>query len=210
VEATEAAKAQGAVHCLTLTAPLRLSIFSDSDDATRRAQEFARKEQLDRNVAAELASEIPENGLQGAWAILEKGEQGEETPAEAYPQRMYFGKTEFQKGVLHQLEAQGTYRIDTREATSWSMHFQFPDRAATPAVVQWISKDEARLVLGGGENVLVLKRIGSELESPFKRAGQTPQQNGEATGPPDRNQPKREKATKSSGQGPGGLPQVQK
>ncbi len=210
VEATEAAKAQGAVHCLTLTAPLRLSIFSDSDDATRRAQEFARKEQLDRNVAAELASEIPENGLQGAWAILEKGEQGEETPAEAYPQRMYFGKTEFQKGVLQQLEAQGTYRIDTREATSWSMHFQFPDRAATPAVVQWISKDEARLVLGGGENVLVLKRIGSELQSPFKRAGQTPQQNGEGTGPPGRNQPKREKATTSSGQGPGGLPQVQK
>jgi len=49
IEATEAAKSQGAIHCLTLAAPLRLSVFGDSADAARRTASQARKEQLDRN-----------------------------------------------------------------------------------------------------------------------------------------------------------------
>lgn len=51
VEATEAAKVQGALHCLTLTAPLRLSIFADSRDSARRVDALARKQQLDRKAA---------------------------------------------------------------------------------------------------------------------------------------------------------------
>jgi agmatine/peptidylarginine deiminase len=49
IEATEAAKSQGAIHCLTLTAPLSFSIFGDSAAAARRAAARAQKEQLDRN-----------------------------------------------------------------------------------------------------------------------------------------------------------------
>lgn len=52
IEATEAAKGQGSIHCLTLSAPLRLSIFADSADPARRKEALARKEQLDRGVAA--------------------------------------------------------------------------------------------------------------------------------------------------------------
>ncbi len=203
IEATEAAKAQGGVHCLTLTAPLRLSIFSDFADAARRTEYLAQKDQLDRNLAAEIASQIPATGLQGSWAILEEDEQSDETPLELYPQRIFFGKNEFQKGVFHQLESKGTYTIDTRDLTSWSLHFVFPDQDVTPAVVQWLSKDEVKLVLGDRDSILVLRRIGSDQVSPFRPEEQVSQQPGEGTGVPSRKHPVRKKPATSTGQASG-------
>jgi agmatine/peptidylarginine deiminase len=168
IEATEAAKAQGAVHCLTLAAPLGLSIFGDSPDAARRTEYLGRKDQLDRNLTTEIASRIPATGLQGSWAILEEDEQSDETPLELYPQRIFFGQNEFQKGVFDHLESQGTYTVDRRDPTSWSLHFLFSDKHVMPAALQWLSKDEIKMVLEDGESILVLRRIGSGQASPFK------------------------------------------
>jgi len=167
IETTQAAKAQGAIHCLTLTAPLRLSIFGDLTGTARRTEYLARKDQLDRNMAAEVASRIPANGLLGSWVILEQEEQSDETPLNLYPQRIFFGENEFQKGVFHQLESKGTYKIDRKDLTSWSLHFYFSNQDVTPAVVQWLSKEEVRLVLGERDRILVLRRIGSDQVSPF-------------------------------------------
>jgi agmatine/peptidylarginine deiminase len=168
IEATEAAKAQGAIHCLTLTAPLQLSIFGDSTDAARQIESLARKEQLDRNAATEIASQIPAAGLQGSWAILDKDEQSNKTSVELYPQRIFFGESEFQRGVFDQLESRGKYTVDKRDLASWSLHFLFANQDVMPAVVQWISKDEVKLILADGESTLVLRRIGSNQVSPFK------------------------------------------
>ena len=209
IEATEAAKANGGVHCLTLTAPLRLSIFGDFADAARQTEYLARKDQLDRDLAAEIASQIPATGLQGSWAILEEDEQSDETPLELYPQRIFFGENEFQKGVFHQLESKGRYTIDTRGLTSWSLHFQFSDQDVTPAVVQWLSKDEVKLVLGDGDSILVLRRIGSDQVSPFKPEEQTSQPTGGGTGVPSKKHPGRKKPTTSTGQPSGTLQPVQ-
>jgi agmatine/peptidylarginine deiminase len=206
IEATEAAKAQGAVHCLTLTVPLGLSIFSDTADAARRTESLARKDQLDRNVAAEIASQIPTAGLQGSWAILEEGEQTDETPLELYPQEIYFGEHEFQKGMFHQLESKGTYTIDKREATSWSLRFVFPDQDVAPAVVRWLSKDEVKLVLQDTGSTLVLRRIGSEIVSPFKAEQQTSQQ---SSGRSETKHPARKKPTTATGKPPVTLQPVQ-
>jgi hypothetical protein len=205
IEATEAAKAQGAIHCLTLTAPLGLSIFSDAADAARRTESLARKDQLDRNVAAEIASQIPTAGLQGSWAILEEGEQTDETPLELYPQEIYFGEHEFQKGVFHQLESKGTYTIDKRDATSWSLHFLFPDQDVAPAVVHWLSKDEVKLVLQDTDSTLVLKRIGSDSVSPFKAEQQTSQP---GPGGSETKHPARKKPTTGAGKPPVALQPV--
>jgi agmatine/peptidylarginine deiminase len=205
IEATEAAKAQGAIHCLTLTAPLGLSIFSDTADAARRTESLARKDQLDRNVAAEIASQIPTAGLQGSWAILEEGEQTDETPLELYPQEIYFGEHEFQKGVFHQLESKGTYTIDKRDATSWSLHFLFPDHDVAPAVVHWLSKDEVKLVLQDTDSTLVLRRIGSDTASPFKAEQQTSQP---GPGGSETKHPARKKPTTSAGKPPVALQPV--
>jgi hypothetical protein len=207
IEATEAAKAQGAIHCLTLTAPLHLSIFSESAETARRTEYQTRKEQLDRNVAAEIASQIPATGLRGSWAILERDEQADETPLDLYPQRIFFGEKEFQKGVLHQLESNGTYTVDARNLTSWSLHFQFPNQDVTPAVVQWLSKDEVKLVLGDHDRVLLLKRIGSDQLSPFRPGQQVSQQTGETD--PSGKQPTHKKPTTSAGQRSGTLQPVQ-
>ncbi len=206
IEATEAAKAQGAIHCLTLTAPLGLSIFSDAADAARRTDSLARKDQLDRNVAAEIASQIPTTGLQGSWAILEEGEQTDETPLELYPQEIYFGEHEFQKGVFRQLESKGTYTIDKRDATSWSLHFLFPDQDVAPAVVHWLSKDEVKLVLQDTDSTLVLRRISPEKVSPFKAEQQTSQP---SSGGSETKHPARKKPTKAAGQPPVALQPVQ-
>ena len=174
IEATDAAKAQGAIHCLTLTAPLQLSIFSDSTDAAHRRQDLALKEQLDRNAASAIAAQIPPAGLQGEWAILEQDEQSDGSPLDLYPQRIFFSPHEFQKGVFDQLESQGTYSIDTRDPTSWSLHFHFADQQAVPATVQWLNKDELKLLLDDGDTTLLLKRINSAQISPFKLATHPP------------------------------------
>jgi len=77
IEATAAAESQGAIHCLTLTAPLGHSIFADSAATTRRAAALARKAQLDQSAATQIAAQIPASGLQGSWAIIEDSQ----TPA---------------------------------------------------------------------------------------------------------------------------------
>jgi hypothetical protein len=148
---------------------LQLSIFGDSTDVARRTESLARKEQLDRNVAEEISFQIPANGLKGSWAILEEDERSDETPLELYPQRIFFGENEFQKGVFDQVESKGKYTIDKRDLTSWSLHFLFQDQNVTPVVVQWISKDEVKLILADGDTTFVLRRIGSGQVSPFKR-----------------------------------------
>jgi len=206
IEATQAAKSQGAVHCLTLTAPLRLSIFGDTADAARRTEYIARKEQLDRYAATEIAAQIPTTGLQGSWALIEEGEESDESPLELYPQRIFFGEHEFQKGVFHQLESGGRYTIDSRDRTWWSLSLVFSDQTATPAAVQWLSKDEIKLVLKDTNSIFVLRRIGSDLVSPFKVE---PQASRQTSGVPNTKHPTRKKAAASTGQGSGTLEPVQ-
>jgi agmatine/peptidylarginine deiminase len=203
IETTAAAKAQGGIHCFTLTAPFGVSIFSDSADVTRRTESVARKEQLDRNIATEIASQIPATGLQGAWAILEEEEQSEEAPLEIYPQKIFFAEHEFQKGVFDRLESKGTYSIDTRDRATWSLHFQFPDQDVTPAVVQWLSKDEVKLVLKDGDSTLLLRRINSGKVSPFKPAEPASPQTGEGAVSPARKHPSPKKPATSTGQSSG-------
>ena len=170
IEATEAAKSQGAIHCLTLGAPLALSIFGDSGEEMRRREVLARKEELDRGAAAEVEAQIPASGLEGAWVILPEGDRTDGSALELYPQRIYFGKSEFEKGVFDQLESKGKYTVDRKNGEAWSVHFVFGNGEAVPAVVQWIHKDEMKLVFGDGGNALVLRRMGVGLASPFKKS----------------------------------------
>lgn len=209
IEATEAAKSQGAIHCLTLSAPFRLSIFADSADVSRRTTYQALKEQLDRNLAAEIASQIPATGLQGSWAILQEDEQSEKTPLGLYPQKFFFAEKEFQKGTFAYLESQGTYTIDTKSPASWSLHFRFRDQHVMPAVVQWLSKDELKLILDDGDTTLLLKRIGSSLVSPFKSDEQPSPRSSEGSSVPAENHSIPKKSVKSTPQPPVSLEPVQ-
>jgi Porphyromonas-type peptidyl-arginine deiminase len=202
IEATEAAKSQGAIHCLTLTAPLRLSVFADPADAARRAELFVRKEQLDRTLAAEIASQIPATGLRGSWVVA-SDQSAEEAPLELYPERIFFNDSEFQKGVFDTLESQGKYSIDKKDSTSWFLHFVFPDQDITTAVAHWISKDEVQLTVGEGDRPLTLRRIDSSEESPFISGEQGPARAGEGTGLSGRKHPKRGKPATPSGQASG-------
>jgi hypothetical protein len=81
------------------------------------------------------------------------------------------------------------------------LDFLFPDQDLVPAVVQWLGKDEVKLVLEGGDSILVLRRIGSEQISPFKAEEQASSPTG--AGGPSRKHPTRKKPTTSTGQAPG-------
>lgn len=172
IEATEAAKSQGAIHCLTLTASLRLSVFGDSGGNARRTEELAQKEQLDKQAATQIAALIPASGLEGSWAILSQDERADGSALELYPQRIFFGQREFQKGVFDQLESSGKYTVDKKEAGSWSVHFVFADETVTPAVVQWLNKDDVKLIFADGDSSLHLRRVSSGNVSPFKAGHQ--------------------------------------
>jgi Porphyromonas-type peptidyl-arginine deiminase len=209
IEATDAAKSQGGVHCLTLSAPLRLSVFGDSADAARRTAYKARKDELDRNVATQIASQIPSTGLRGSWAILQEGEQSDPSPLDLYPLRIFFGEKDFQKGVFDRLESKGTYTIDTRELSSWTLHFQFADQHVTPAVVQWLSKDELTLVLEDGDKTLFLRRISSGEQSPFKSAEKVSPQSGKGAADASKKNQSSKKPAPPSAQPPVTLQPVQ-
>jgi agmatine/peptidylarginine deiminase len=209
IEATDAAKSQGGVHCLTLTAPLGLSIFSDSADAARRTAYQARKDELDRNLATEIASQIPPTGLRGSWAILQEGEQSDPSPLDLYPQRIFFSEKEFQKGVFDRLESRGTYAIDTRELSSWTLHFQFADQHVTHVVLQWLSKDEVKLVLEDGDKIFLLRRTGSSQQSPFKSAEKVSPQSGKGAADASKKNQTSKKPAPPPGQPPVTLQPVQ-
>jgi len=203
IEATAAAMAQGAVHCLTLTAPLRLSIFHNSGDAARRSAYLARKAELDRKIVIEIASQIPATGLQGSWVILEENEQWNAGLLELYPRRIFFGTEAFEKGVYDQLETKGTYTIEKKDLASWAIHLQFPDQDGIPAIVQWLSNDQAKLVLNDGDATLILRRFDSELVSPFKPEEIVAQQTTATTAAPVRKHAKRRKPTTPTGRAAG-------
>ncbi|HKV23611.1 MAG TPA: agmatine deiminase family protein [Candidatus Acidoferrum sp.] len=167
VEVTAAAKSQGAVHCLTLAAPLGLSIFGDGEEETQRAATLAREEELDRAAAAEIASEIAATGLKGSWEIVEEGEAAGETPISAYPQEIHFGETKFEKGVLGHLEYSGKYTIERKEPAKWTLRLTFPDGKAEEGVVEWKDRDDASLSLDGGETMMILKRASASQTRPF-------------------------------------------
>ncbi|MGB2642477.1 MAG: agmatine deiminase family protein [Candidatus Acidiferrum sp.] len=204
IEATDAAKAQGSIHCLTLSAPLQLSIFGDSAGSARRIAALARKEQLDQGVAAEIASEIPSTGLEGTWAILESGERSGPGSPDPFPQEIFFSPAEFQKGVFGQLEYKGKYSIDKREPASWSLRFFFPDQDVEPAVAQWLSKDEVKLSLKDANTAMLLRRMNSDRTSPFK-----PAPPDDATAPSGKKRPTHGKSAASAGHPPVSLEPIQ-
>jgi agmatine/peptidylarginine deiminase len=167
IEATEAAESQGAIHCLTLTAPLRSSIFANAADSAMRAEAMAQKVQLDRKAAAETPAQIPTTGLVGSWAILDNSQTSEASPLELYPQRLFFSEHEFQKGVFGQVESRGRYVVDKKDSTSWSVRFLFQDQNVANAVVQWLRNDEVKLLFADSDNTLLLRRVSSSQTSPF-------------------------------------------
>jgi agmatine/peptidylarginine deiminase len=181
IEAAEAAKSQGAIHCLTLAAPLGLSIFGDSGDAVIRAQAMAQKAQLDREAIVETPTQIPPTGLVGSWVIV--GQTAEASPLELYPQRIFFSEHEFQKGAFDQVESRGTYIVNKKDSTAWSVRFLFQDQNIANAVVQWLRNDEIKLLFADSDNTLLLRRVNSSQISPFHIGEKATKQNKSSSSP---------------------------
>jgi hypothetical protein len=158
-----------------------------------RVEAMAQKAQLDRKASAEMATQISPNGLVGFWAIVDTGQTSGASALELYPQRIFFGEHEFEKGVFGQVESKGRYIVDKKDGSSWSVRFLFPDHNAAHAVVQWLRNDDVKLLFADSDNSLLLRRVNSSPVSPF-HAGE------KAT--------KQDKSSSSDGKSPVGLEPV--
>jgi agmatine/peptidylarginine deiminase len=201
IEATEAAKSQGAIHCLTLTAPLQLSIFGDSADSAVRTAAMAQKAQLDRKAAAEIAVQIPALGLAGSWVILDNGQTSDASPLELYPQRIFFNEHEFQKGVFGQVESRGKYIIYRKDSSSWSVRFLFQDQNVANAVIQWLRNDEVKLLFADSDSTLLLRRVSSSQVSPFSSQEHSLSHAGDRAHDSNEKSPKQNKPSSSTANG---------
>jgi len=178
LEATGAAKSQGGIHCLTLSAPLQLSIFGDAADTAHRLAVLSQEQQLDRQSGEAVAHRIPSSGLQGSWVVLPQDAESDPGPLNLYPERMFFRGNQVQQGVFDHLESAGTFTIDSKNQALWSARFQFPDQSIAPVQVQWINPDEVRLIFVSGSRRLLLRRLDSSAQSPFNLAKAAPQHSG--------------------------------
>lgn len=201
IEATAAGQSQGAIHCLTLTVPLRLSIFGNSADSAMRSAAMAQKAQLDQKAAAEIAMQIPPAGLAGSWIILDNNQTSDPSPLELYPQRISFSEHEFQKGVFGQVESRGKYIIDKKDSSSWSVRFLFADQNVANAVVQWLGNDEVKLLFADSDNTLLLRRASSSQVSPFNAQEHGLRHAGDETHDSNNKSPKQNKSSSPTGNG---------
>lgn len=175
IESTAAAKAQGAVHCLTLTLPLTLSIFNDPGEKARRAKYLALKEDLDRAHMQELAKQIPGTGEQGLWAMLEEDEEAGAETTKTGVSEIHFAHNEFQTGMFNQTVLTGQYEIQKTAPDKWAVVFQFRDGDTLSGVLVWEGRDRAKLSFPEKDEIMLLVRLNDDPEVPFDTAKESEQ-----------------------------------
>ena len=168
VESTATAQAQGAIHCLTLTVPLSLSIFNDPGEKTRRARYFALKENLDSTQIQQVAEQIPPTGEQGLWVVLEENEQPDADAAKAALQEIHFAENEFQVGTSNHIVVPGQYEIQKPAANKWLLLLKYPDGDAGDAILQWEGRNLAKLTFRDTGKTVLLMRLNDEAAVPFE------------------------------------------
>ena len=149
IEATVAAEAQGAVHCLTITMPFEATIFRDEQDVRQR-QIWALREHLEKSLIT-----VNRPALQGRWtagavngATLDIGLQFSETRV----QLIIDGRT---YDVAYSATKEETYR--------WPIELSIDDgRRKARGRVDWLSNRSFRFVLEGIEPFVVLRDVRPE------------------------------------------------
>ena len=152
IDATEAAKLQGAVHCLTLTLPLSASVFADASLDNDRRLQVTRRGALEQEFGNH---ELPKD-LSGTWFYVEEHD--------AYKRSVGSGKTfEFTGNTVSvdfgdgDNPTEGTYKITGQAGAYWDAALKFGD-TELDARLNWIDADHARIVLEDLDEPHVLVR----------------------------------------------------
>jgi agmatine/peptidylarginine deiminase len=155
IEATTAAKGQGAVHCLTLTVPLAASVFADSAMESDSRLQTARRMELEK--ALERSLQPPD--LTGMWAYVEEHDAFRRAAAAA--SRMIF---EFKgQEVVADLgngedPVEGKYQIVGKDGSTWAVKMVFGDKDLDVELT-WLDPDHVRIALDWIDEPHVLVRV---------------------------------------------------
>jgi agmatine/peptidylarginine deiminase len=165
VEATVAARGQGAIHCLTITVPYAISVFHTGFDLSfRRLTEL--KQQLD---AANRLLTNPT--LTGAWSASRPGELKPKN--DAISMTVAFAEDGKIRLTVAGQALSGTYKVIEDPNMKWPLEIEMgagdPTRASPQAArkivgrVDWVTDKLFRLVLSEGD-ALLMKRVLSLTE----------------------------------------------
>ncbi|MFL6203640.1 MAG: agmatine deiminase family protein [Thermoanaerobaculia bacterium] len=162
IESTVAAQNQGAIHCLTIVIPRRLSIFEDQNDTLIRERLAA----LVRDIESEEVS-TRDYDFEGTWA---RGDGIEE--AEKHPEASTLVVRDGMIAVLQGEEKNVSwpYRIIEKKSKDWFLTVS-PDDLTTGeqrGQILWDDGDHIRLVLDDAE--ISLQRIFPGNQDPQEAA----------------------------------------
>jgi agmatine/peptidylarginine deiminase len=141
IDATEAAKLQGAVHCLTLTLPMSVSVFADTQLDNERHLQVARREELEQELGNR---EIP-NDLSGTWFYVEEHDAYKRSAASAETFE-FSGNSVIVDSNDGDDPAKGTYEVTRKADANWEAALKFPE-TELDAKLKWIDADHVRIVL---------------------------------------------------------------
>ena len=184
IEAAAAARAQGAVHCVTITVPLQASIFSDQQDKSRRQQLLALKDNLDHARSEQMAAKIPGIGLQGTWALVADGDDPK-SAAEYSLREVHFNSTQAEVGFLGESEGAADYKLTKPKPDNWQVQFISSDGDDYVWTLRWKDADLIQVTRPDGKTSYLV-RENADVTSPFKQAKseEDPAKSDDNTHPP--------------------------
>jgi hypothetical protein len=154
IDATKAARLQGAVHCLSLTAPLKGSVFEDP------ARETELRTQVDRGVQLQktLAKQERPGDLKGAWVYVEEHDAYKRSAVKGSHETFAFlGKSvtaDFEDGDD---PVEGTYEVVRKDGANWELNMKFGNKEIAVKMT-WLDADHVRVQLEDVDEPHVLVR----------------------------------------------------
>src|SRR5262249_4620446 len=134
IETTKAAKRQGAIHCLTLTIPERLSLFADPEDRNIREEVSADIDALEEQLVKKL-----DYSIEGTW--MDDDEPGNAKSITFTKNILAMAGDEEGDGVLK-------YEIYHKNTREWYLMLHDDEEEETPSKVLWEDADHIKLEIG--------------------------------------------------------------
>jgi agmatine/peptidylarginine deiminase len=168
IESTVAARAQGAVHCLTITVPFELAVGRDALETSRR-QTWALRKHLD-----EALVEITRPTVVGRWTSPPS--VGADAAADEPEWSLEFAdETVTIRSNTRSTSA--TYVVSKDDKFKWPIELTFEDgRRKRRGRIEWITDRSMRLVLERADPIVLVKALRLEDIAPEAeplRAGST-------------------------------------
>jgi agmatine/peptidylarginine deiminase len=153
IDSTEAAKLQGAVHCLTLTLPRSISIFGDVRlESDRRSQT-----EVQTALEKDLKKREPARDLNGTWIVVEEHAASSHGASASAPSFEFDGKSVSLDMHDGDDALEGTFKVTKRQDANWAVTMKF-DENEMEFQLRWLDSSRIRLLPDGEDEAMILVR----------------------------------------------------